>query len=99
MTGCNCKKVSVSVSPQYKDAALALPPGLISADVAVEALPVRVIDVTDWYEGDYVVDPRFYAQVLETRNLAMHEDVTVRPIRVEPVENYKGGYTVWIGME
>ena len=45
----------------------------------------------DPYEGAYTVDPGQSAVVLETRNLWMHENVTVNPI-----PNYYGLIT-WDG--
>lgn len=49
------------------------------------------------YQGRYVVDPRFYEQVLETKDLRMLDDVTVNSIEVARTTNPAGGTTVYIG--
>lgn len=49
------------------------------------------------YEGEYEVNPDFSTQILQTKNKAMRDDVTVHPIEVQRVSNAKGGKTVYIG--
>lgn len=49
------------------------------------------------YDGDYVVDPKFATQVLETENKLLLENVEVNPIEVSRVSNLSGGTTVYIG--
>lgn len=49
------------------------------------------------YRGEYVVDPKFLVQSLETTNKVLHDDVTVNAIQVESVTNLSGGQTVYIG--
>lgn len=50
------------------------------------------------YDGDYVVDPRFVSQTLETQGKVMRDDVTVNEIAVSAVQNPQGGNTIWIGV-
>lgn len=52
-----------------------------------------------YYEGDYIVDPKFTEIVLPTNGHIMMDDVTVHPILVSVTENLSGGNTVYIGME
>ena len=49
------------------------------------------------YEGEYVVDPKFEPQKLETNKKSMYDDVTVNEIAVLEVGNLGGGYTMTIG--
>ncbi len=49
------------------------------------------------YDGDYVVDPRFVSQTLETQGKVMRDDVTVNSIEVARTSNPQGGKTVYIG--
>lgn len=56
-----------------------------------------VIGDHDWYDGEYVVDPAFTEQTLETKLKLMSDDVTVNPIQVEYAANESGGNTVFIG--
>ena len=50
------------------------------------------------YEGPYNVEPRlFTGHILETKNKAMADDVTVNPIRIYEVSNPYGGLTMTIG--
>lgn len=50
------------------------------------------------YDGDYVVDPRFVSQTLETQGKVMRDDVTINEIAVSAVQNPQGGNTIWIGV-
>ena len=50
------------------------------------------------YEGPYTVTPVLYdEQELETRNLRMTDNVTVKEIPITQTSNLYGGYTVVIG--
>ena len=49
------------------------------------------------YEGEYIVDPSFDEQILETKDKKMTDDVTVNAIMVNTVSNPAGGNTVYIG--
>lgn len=48
------------------------------------------------YEGDYIVEPDFAAQVLPTKERLLEDDVTVTAIRVSKTSN-DYGTTVYIG--
>ena len=50
----------------------------------------------DTYEGDYIVIPKVYSQILETNKLLMKDDVTVKEITYSVTQNEKG-LTVQIG--
>lgn len=56
---------------------------------------VNVITGTP-YEGDYVVIPKVVEQQLETKNLTMTDDVTIKEITKHVFDNEKG-LTVQIG--
>lgn len=56
----------------------------------------KVIEV-DPYTGEYVADPKFYAQTLATAEKYMADDVTVNAIEVARTTNPAGGKTVYIG--
>lgn len=49
------------------------------------------------YEGDYIVIPKVYDQILDTDNRILLDDVTVKEITFSKTTNEKGGYTVQIG--
>lgn len=51
------------------------------------------------YTGDYIVDPDFATQTLETKEKYMLDNVTVNPIEVARVSNPAGGRTIYIGGE
>lgn len=48
------------------------------------------------YEGEYIVEPDFAAQVLPTKDRLLEDDVTVTAIRVSKTSN-DYGTTVYIG--
>lgn len=50
-----------------------------------------------WYEGPYIVYPKYEDQELDTENKSMRSDVLVKEIGVARVTNLSGGYTVTIG--
>ena len=60
-------------------------------------LPNLTPPVHPSYDGPYEVTPRFYEQVLETKEKLMIDDVTVDVIPVHEVTNPAGGITVTIG--
>jgi len=84
--------VTFQISRPRASFSLAAPPALsIGFNVSVRSgggMP---------YKGDYVVDPRFEAQTLETKDKIMSDDVTVNPIEVARVSNPSGGKTIFIG--
>lgn len=49
------------------------------------------------YTGEYIVEPMFEAQTLETTGKRMLDDVTVNAIEVARTSNPSGGITVYIG--
>ena len=79
---------------------------LISADTSIDmemAEETEVIefginsgDVLKPYTGDYEVIPKVVDQVLETKNLGMTDDVTVKEIPTHEVSN-DYGTTIIIG--
>lgn len=93
------KRIRVTISPQSRQIRIAQPARNLGADIRLEALPVRVIELVDWYEGEYEVDPRFVQQTLETQNKGMRRDLEVNAIRVAVAQNPQGGNTVYIGRE
>lgn len=50
-----------------------------------------------WYEGEYVITPKFTEQVLETKQRSMSDDVTVEKITTLEVDNEAGGVTYIFG--
>ena len=64
--------------------------GTLATDVVI----VRPIPE---YDGEYIVDPSFDEQILETKDQRMTDDVTVNAIMVNTVSNPSGGNTVYIG--
>lgn len=56
------------------------------------------IDPFDYYDGDYIVTPLDEDQILDTRQKAMRNDVTVLAVPYAEVDNPYGGVTVTIGM-
>lgn len=49
------------------------------------------------YKGDYVIDPDWDAQKLDTKNKKLNDDITVNAIELQRVSNAAGGCTVYIG--
>ena len=86
--------------------AIALEFELISADTSIdmemaeetEVIEFGIIsgDIPKPYTGDYEVIPKVVDQVLETKNLSMTDDVTVREIPIHEVSN-NFGTTIIIG--
>jgi hypothetical protein len=62
---------------------------LSTAVVAVGDLP--------YYDGSYTVTPILEGFDMPTRNRAMAQNVTVKPIPISKVTNTSGGYTYTIG--
>ena len=50
-----------------------------------------------YYEGEYVITPKFTEQVLETKQKSMSDDVTVEKITTLEVDNEAGGVTYIFG--
>ena len=62
-------------------------------------LSVSTGGVTARYEGDYIVTPKVSAQILETKQKVMTDDLTIMEIPFFNVSNTSGGSTVYIGKE
>lgn len=60
-------------------------------------LEVNVHEKYPIYDGEYVVTPRTWGQVLETDEKLMDGNVTILQIPADYVENLMDGYTVSIG--
>lgn len=54
---------------------------------------------TKYYDGEYTVTPKPDAQVLETAQKKMAEDVKIKAIPFFDVKNQSGGKTIYIGEE
>ena len=61
------------------------------------ATSIKIEENTNPYDGEYVVDPSFETQILNTKNKTLSDDITVTPIGVQRVSNLSGGITVYIG--
>lgn len=48
------------------------------------------------YKGDYEVEPSFEEQRLQTKDMYMTDDVTVKKIPVYKTKNASGGYTLYV---
>ena len=55
--------------------------------------------IYDPYTGSYDIKPKFTAQVLETQDKLMEQDLVVDAIYVSETTNPQGGLTVYIGGE
>lgn len=51
----------------------------------------------EFFDGPYKVKPTFENQTLQTKNMAMKDDVEIKPISITKVSNQSGGNTVIIG--
>lgn len=84
--------------------AFSLEPELSTQDALIEqiktALQNKAVapDVKD-YEGKYDVTPAFDAQVLETKDKYLRDDVQINAIPIIRVSNTSGGTTVFIATE
>ena len=69
--------------------------------VHLGAQQVRIRDLRekyyDTYPGPYEVIPKSYDQILNTKNLLMINDTTVKEIPYAAVSNVHGGLTITIG--
>ena len=59
----------------------------------------QTVTDAETYEGDYEVTPKTTAQVLDTGQKFMAEDVTVHKIPFHKVSNLNGGNTITIGKD
>lgn len=51
----------------------------------------------EFFDGPYKVKPTFENQTLQTKNMAMKDNVEISPISITKVSNQSGGNTVIIG--
>ena len=77
---------------------------MIDLDITIETITDELeleLDssgvIPEPYEGPYTVTPVFRDQVLETTDLLMTDDITVKEIPVAEVSNPAGGVTLTIG--
>lgn len=75
----NRKRVAVQIAGQQRTVSIRAPAQGAAREVAVEALPVRAVNLPA-YPGPYIVMPGPEAQVLHTDGLRMTGDVTVAPV-------------------
>lgn len=54
-------------------------------------------NVYEHYTGSYVITPKIYSQIMETKNKVMDDDVNIEQIYYSQTENESGGYTAQIG--
>ena len=54
---------------------------------------------TNRYTGDYDITPNVDGEVLETANKIMIDNVTIKPIPYQDVDNPQGGRTITIAFE
>ena len=71
--------------------------GDVQAGASLGQTVIQFVGETNPYTGEYIIDPDFDGQVLQTRQKYMTDNVTVNPIQVEAVSNTSGGKTVYIG--
>ena len=50
-----------------------------------------------YYDGDYIVTPKSYKQILDTDYKILTDDVTVEKIPYNEAPNLQGGLTISIG--
>lgn len=71
--------------------------GDVQAGASLGQTVIQYVGETNPYTGNYIIDPDFEGQVLQTRQKYMTDNVTINPIQVESVSNIEGGRTVYIG--
>ena len=94
----NRKRVTMRVNGNQRTVTIQTPVQIVGQTVNVSVLPVRDYQVS-LFDGQYVVDPLFTEQTLETKDKKMLDDVTINPIYVADTSNLSGGITVYIGGE
>ena len=97
-------EAEVSVAPNFICAELDCAEGVeINAAVATGEVVIDLdifygeSKLLPWYEGPYIVYPKYEDQELDTENKSMRSDVLVKEIGVARVTTLSGGYTVTIG--
>lgn len=71
--------------------------GNVQVGASLGQTVIQYVGDSNPYTGEYIIDPDFDGQVLQTRQKYMTDNVTVNPIQVESVSNIEGGRTVYIG--
>lgn len=72
--------------------------GFLTSEVGlVGYIDVPSVVGIESYDGEYVVNPNFVEQILETKYKMMKDDVVIEPITVSKTTNPSGGNTVYIG--
>ena len=61
------------------------------------AMKVVIAEANEHYKGSYEVTPAATAQIMETKNKIMDDDVIIREIPYFETGNEQGGNTVYIG--
>lgn len=70
---------------------------LASDETLIGYLNIPTTASIEVYDGEYVVNPSFNEQILDTKHKMMEDDVVVEPIMVSTTINLSGGNTVYIG--
>lgn len=73
--------------------------GCLSASINAVGSIIGTVNTTVYgdYIGEYEVSPKFEAQTLQTKKLAMRDDVKIKEIVITKTSNIGGGKTVIIG--
>lgn len=72
--------------------------GFLTSEVGlVGYIDVPSVVGIESYDGEYIVNPNFVEQILETKYKMMKDDVVIEPITVSKTTNPSGGNTVYIG--
>lgn len=71
--------------------------GDVQAGASLGQTVIQFVGETNPYTGEYIIDPDFDRQTLQTKQKYMTDNITVNPIQVESVSNIEGGRTVYIG--
>ena len=81
------------------------PAGVVSVKIGAQSIGMTVVKAVlgegghKPSEGDYVVTPKVEAQMLETENKIMEQNVSIMGIPYYDVSNSAGGNTIYIGSE
>lgn len=86
---------------KFEESASSFPVTLINneEDLEVNFMALQILDgdTTPYYDGTYIVIPKFSTQNLNTATKRMRNNVMVRPIPILSISNPQGGMTVTIG--
>lgn len=90
-------KIDVSFKETNSNLDICFTEEQVNIDVAFSERQIIVTSNIEPYEGDYVVDPAFEIQILDTIGKRMTDDIIINDIKVYSVSNPYGGRTVYIG--